>query len=292
MVRRGLVPSREAARREIDAGRVLVNGSFADKPARMVDPGHSLTLTGPPPQYVGRGGEKLAGALETFGVDPAGLRCLDAGSSTGGFTDCLLQRGAESVIAVDVGTNQLHERIRGDARVDVREQTDVRTLTPERVGPPVQLVVADLSFISLRLVLPALVPLVEADGSLILLIKPQFEAGRQEASKGRGIITDPAIWRRVLGEVLTAAADEGAGLAGLAPSPITGSAGNVEFVAWLRRGRPNMPGSDGAIDAAVELARSGSAGTGENEHVRREGQRSADGVHDGPVSGRSEAGSR
>ncbi len=254
MLRRNLVPSREAAKREIAAGRVLVDGSFADKVARMVDPAQSIVLTGPPPRFVGRGGEKLAGALERFELDPDGMRCLDAGSSTGGFTDCLLQSGAASVMAVDVGTNQLHERLRSDPRVEVREQTDVRTLTPEDVGEPFDLVVGDLSFISLTRVLPAVVPLVADGSSLVLLIKPQFEAGKREASKGRGIITDPTIWRRVIEEVLDCAAENGAGLAGIAPSPITGSAGNVEFVAWLRRGRPSIPGSEGAIENAVGSA--------------------------------------
>jgi 23S rRNA (cytidine1920-2'-O)/16S rRNA (cytidine1409-2'-O)-methyltransferase len=262
MVRRGLVPSREAARREIEAGRVLVDGAFAAKPARMVDPAQSLVLTGPPPRYVGRGGEKLEGALDRFGIDPAGLHCLDAGSSTGGFTDCLLQRQAASVVAVDVGTNQLHEKLRADDRVTVKEQTDVRSLDPSWFDRRFDLIVGDLSFISLRLVLPALIPLCAPGGSLVMLVKPQFEAGRSEASKGRGVITDPAIWSRVLAEVIAAADDLGAGLGGLAPSPITGSAGNVEFVAWLRPGCPSMPGSDGAIEVAVSdaLARSGSEG--------------------------------
>ena len=252
MVRRGVVPSREAARREIMAGRVLVDGAFADKPARMVEAAQNITLTGPPPRFVGRGGEKLAGALDAFGIDPTGYRCLDAGSSTGGFTDCLLQAGAASVLAVDVGTNQLHERLRTHPRVEVRERTDIRTLTVADLDDrPVDLVVGDLSFISLRLVLPAVVPLVGPEGSLVLLVKPQFEAGRDEASKGRGIITDPAIWRRVLSEVVDAAEAAGAGLAGIAPSPITGSAGNVEFVAWLRPGRSSMPGSEEALDAVV-----------------------------------------
>jgi 23S rRNA (cytidine1920-2'-O)/16S rRNA (cytidine1409-2'-O)-methyltransferase len=257
MVRRNLVPSRDAAKREIEAGRVLVDGSFATKAARMVDTAQSVVLSGPPPRFVGRGGEKLEGALDAFAIDPDGLHCLDAGSSTGGFTDCLLQRGAASVVAVDVGTNQLHERLRANPKVDVREQTDVRTLQPSDLDHQIDLVVGDLSFISLTLVLPAVVPLVGDGQSLLMLIKPQFEAGKQEASKGRGIITDPAIWRRVIGEVLQSAAENGAGLAGIVPSPITGSAGNVEFVAWLRRGRSSIPGSDRAIENAVGAAEAG-----------------------------------
>jgi 23S rRNA (cytidine1920-2'-O)/16S rRNA (cytidine1409-2'-O)-methyltransferase len=255
MVRRGLVTSREQARREIEAGRVLVDGSFAAKPARMVDPAQSVTIAGPRPRFVSRAGEKLAGALDRFDLNPDGLACLDAGSSTGGFTDCLLQRGAASVLAVDVGTNQLHERIRNDRRVEVREQTDVRTLSLAMFDRPFDLVVGDLSFISLKLVLPTLISLVVDDGGpLLLLVKPQFEAGRAEASKGRGVITDPAVWRRVLGEVVTFADEAGAGLAGAAPSSITGTSGNVEFVTWLRRGRPSMPGSEGVLDGVVEQA--------------------------------------
>jgi 23S rRNA (cytidine1920-2'-O)/16S rRNA (cytidine1409-2'-O)-methyltransferase len=260
LVRRRLVPSREWARREIEAGRVLVDGAFADKPARLVDAAQSVVVTGPPPRYVGRGGHKLEGALEAFGVDPAGLRCLDAGSSTGGFTDCLLQRGARSVVAVDVGTNQLHERLRADERVLVRERTDVRSVTADQVGGPVDLVVGDLSFISLRLVLPSIVALVADGGSLILLVKPQFEAGRQEAARGRGVIDDPAIWRRVLLEVIGWAGDAGAGLVGLAPSPITGASGNVEFVARLRRGAPTIPDRERVVDEAVAAAARGESG--------------------------------
>lgn len=274
MVRRKLVPSREAARREIESGRVLVDGSFAAKPARMVDPAQSVELTGPPPPYVGRGGFKLAGALDRFSIDPSNLHCLDAGSSTGGFTDCLLQRGAASVIAVDVGTNQLHERLRSDDRVDVREQTDVRSLTVDSLGRQMDLIVGDLSFISLTNVLPALVPLASDGAPLVLLVKPQFEAGRSEASKGKGIISDPAIWRRVLGEVISCAEESGAGLAGVAPSTITGSAGNVEFVTLLIRGRPSMPECDAVLDAVVAeaaLVRPGSerAAGGGDERLRQ-----------------------
>ncbi len=287
MVRRGLVSSRELARREIEAGRVLVNGSFAAKPATMVDQAHSVTLSGPPPRFVGRGAQKLEGALDEFGIDVNNLRCLDAGSSTGGFTDSLLQRGASSVLAVDVGTNQLHEKLRNDDRVDVREQTDVRSLEPETIGGPVDLVVGDLSFISLTKVLPGLIPLAANGASLVLLVKPQFEAGRQEASKGKGIITDPEIWRRVLGEVVDSATEHGAGLAGIAPSPITGSAGNVEFVAWLIRGGPNMPGSDQALDAVVATAAAllpgkGAVAAEQNREpaVKRSGRKSRQGQDD------------
>ncbi len=257
--------SREAARQEIIAGRVLVDGSFADKPARMVDPAQSVHLAGPPPKYVGRGGYKLEGALDAFDYDPAGLRCLDAGSSTGGFTDCLLQRSAASVVAVDVGTNQLHERLRRDQRVHVREQTDIRSVHVDQLGGPVDLIVSDLSFISLRLVLRAMIDLTRDDGDLLVLVKPQFEAGRQEASKGRGVISDPLIWRRVLADVVGWVEELGAGLAGLHRSSITGAEGNVEFVAWLRPGCPTMPDHESQIDEVVAGAASLAAGEAEEE---------------------------
>ncbi len=234
LVRRGLLPSREAARREIEAGKVVVGGAPATKPARLVLPGDDVRLLGPPPKFVSRAGRKLESALDGYGVDPRGLTVLDAGSSTGGFTDCLLQRGAAKVFAVDVGTHQLHEKMRVHERVDVREQTDVRSLTTEQLGGPVDLVVGDLSFISLTKVLEALVGVVVPGGSMLLLIKPQFEAGRQEAAKGRGVITDPAIWERVIAEVEAAALSHGAAMLGTMQSPITGSSGNVEFIAHFK----------------------------------------------------------
>ncbi len=236
LVRRKLVPSREAARREIEAGNVTVGGAPADKPARLVLPGDAVKLLGPKPKFVSRAGGKLEAALDHFEVDPAGLTVLDAGSSTGGFTDCLLQRKAAMVHAVDVGTNQLHERLRRSNRVEVREQTDVRTISADDLGGPVDLVVGDLSFISLKLVLPALVAAAKPGVSMLLLIKPQFEAGRQEASKGRGVISDPAIWKRVIAEVEETAMSLGADMLGVMESPVTGASGNVEFVGHFRVG--------------------------------------------------------
>ena len=192
-------------------------------------------MVGPGPRFVGRGGEKLDAAFERFAVPVAGRRALDAGASTGGFTDCLLQRGADEVVAVDVGYGQLHERLRADPRVDVRERTNVRSLDREALGGPVDLVVADLSFISLRTVLPVLVPLVEPGGDLVVLVKPQFEAGRREAARGSGVIREPEVWRRVLEEVATAAAESGADRMDEMESPLTGADGNVEFLLHLRR---------------------------------------------------------
>jgi 23S rRNA (cytidine1920-2'-O)/16S rRNA (cytidine1409-2'-O)-methyltransferase len=234
--------------------QVLVNGSFADKPARMVDPGQAIALVGEPPRFVSRAGRKLAGALDDFGIPVDGLVCLDAGSSTGGFTDCLLQRGAQRVVAVDVGTHQLHERLRANPRVDVREQTDIRKLDPQMFDALFDLIVGDLSFISLRLVIPSLMELVPAGGHLILLIKPQFEAGRQEAAKGKGIITDPDIWRRTVAEVLKVAVEHGARIRGLVPSSVRGSGGNVEFVTWLVRDSSTISGGGGDVADLIDHA--------------------------------------
>ena len=227
---------------------MTVSGTVADKPSRQVGAAEPIALLGPPPRFVSRGGEKLDAALEAFGIDVAGRRCLDAGASTGGFTDCLLQRGAREVVAVDVGFGQLHERLRADERVDSRERTNIRSLTAAAVGGPAAVTVADLSFISLRTVLPALLELTEAGGDLVLLVKPQFEAGRQEASKGRGVIRDPAVWRRVLEEVRSAALAQGASMMEAMVSPLTGADGNVEFLVRLQAG----PGAhDVDLDAVV-----------------------------------------
>ena len=228
LVRRGLVPSRQQAQEAIDAGRVLVGGAPAGKPARLVAAGEAVVVQGPGPAYVSRGGRKLEAALDGFEIDPTGLRCLDAGASTGGFTDCLLQRGAASVVAVDVGHGLLHERVRADPRVTVVERTNVRSLD---LGERFDLVTADLSFISLRTVAPALVGHAAAD--LVLLVKPQFEAGRAEASKGRGVITDPAVHERVLEEVVVAFGLLGAAKMGVMRSPVTGADGNVELLLHL-----------------------------------------------------------
>ncbi len=241
LVRRGLADTRQRARALIDEHKVRVNGAFADKAARLVDRGDSVELVGDPPRYVGRGGQKLAGALASFGIDPVGKRCLDAGASTGGFTDCLLQHGAGSVLAVDVGYGQLHERLVADPRVTNIERANVRELTAEAIGGPVDLLVADLSFISLRTVMAPLVWLCRDGADLVVLVKPQFEAGRREASRGRGVIKDPEVWRRVLEEVATSAAGEGAPAQGAAVSPIRGGDGNVEFLLHLRRGAPPIP---------------------------------------------------
>ncbi len=222
--------SRTQAVEAIESNRVLVNGTIADKASRQVDPADAIVIEGPSARFVSRGGDKLDAALDAFEIDVAALRALDAGASTGGFTDCLLQRGAVSVAAVDVGHGQLHPRIRGDERVLVLERYNVRELVPADIGGTVDIVVADLSFISLTRVIDALVSACRPEANLVLLVKPQFEAGRQEVSKGRGIITDPAIHERVVAEINAALVGRGCAVEGWSDSPITGADGNREFL--------------------------------------------------------------
>lgn len=250
-MRRGLADNRTQAGRLVEAGQVMVSGAVADKPARLVAPGEALTLAGPRPRFVGRGGEKLHAALVGFGLDVHGCAALDAGASTGGFTDCLLQAGAARVTAVDVGRGQLHERLRADPRVEVVERTDIRRFDWSR---HFAVVVADLSFISLRSVASVLVGAVEPLGSLVVLVKPQFEAGRQAVSQGRGIIRDPQIWAGALEGVITAMEQAGATTMGVMVSPLPGAEGNVEFLAWMSPAGvspPNGAGGDGCPGAAV-----------------------------------------
>jgi 23S rRNA (cytidine1920-2'-O)/16S rRNA (cytidine1409-2'-O)-methyltransferase len=220
----------------IAEGLVTVAGAVADKPARLVSVADAIVVQGPARPYVSRGGEKLAAGLDGFGITVDGLRVLDAGASTGGFTDCVLQRGAQRVIAVDVGYGQLHERLRGDERVDLRERTNIRTLDADAIGGPVDLVVADLSFISLRTVAAALLACAASGADLVLLVKPQFEAGRAEASRGRGVIRDPDVRARVLEEVGGALTELGAAIMGTMESPLKGADGNVESLLHARKG--------------------------------------------------------
>jgi 23S rRNA (cytidine1920-2'-O)/16S rRNA (cytidine1409-2'-O)-methyltransferase len=237
MVRRGLALSRSEAAHAIDARLVLVNGSIADKPARLVDPGDAVVLQGPPPRFVSRGGEKLAAALDEFDVGVTGRRVLDAGASTGGFTDCLLQYGAAHVVAVDVGHGQLHPRIRNDQRVTVLERFHVRDLTVEAIGGAVDLVVADLSFISIIRVLPRLLAVGGPGCEFVLLVKPQFEAGKAEVDRGSGVIRDPLIHQRVRDEVAAALVALECDVLGWIDSPITGAQGNREFLVHARARR-------------------------------------------------------
>lgn len=241
LVRRGLARSREHAATLIAAGRVEVHGVVARKPATGVGPDASLRVTADDdaqPDYVSRGGHKLAGALAAFGgLAVAGRRCLDAGASTGGFTDVLLRAGARQVVAVDVGYGQLAWSLRTDERVRVIDRTNVRTLTPEVVGGPVDLTVADLSFISLPLVLPALIACTAADGDIVPMVKPQFEVGRQRLGSG-GVVRDPAERAAAVRGVAEVAERLGWPARGVARSPLPGPAGNVEFFLWLRQNGP------------------------------------------------------
>lgn len=255
-MRRGLARSRAEAQQLIEAGRVTVGGAPALKPARLVAAGEAVAVGGDEPRWASRGAEKLLGALAAFPeVDPAGRTCLDAGASTGGFTDVLLHRGAAAVWAVDVGYGQLAWRLRQDPRVVVSERRNVRHLTPEDrpgdLSAPVTLVVADLSFISLRLVLPALARVSADEAEHLLLVKPQFEVGRDQVGRG-GVVRDPTAWKRALLGVARAAADHGLHPAGACVSPEPGPAGNVEFFWWLRPDGRADP--ERAADAVVAEA--------------------------------------
>jgi 23S rRNA (cytidine1920-2'-O)/16S rRNA (cytidine1409-2'-O)-methyltransferase len=232
---RGLAPSRERARALILAGHVSVDGQVVSKAGTAVGDDARVVLATPDHPYVSRGGVKLAGALDAFGVDPAGRRALDIGASTGGFTDVLLRRGAASVIALDVGHGQLDWSLRTDARVVVREGINARTLTRDAVPHAVSLVTIDVAFISLRHILPALPPFLERGADIVALVKPQFEAGRDEVGK-HGLVTDPAVHDAVIARVTDAAAACGLVRAGMSPSAITGATGNQEFFLHLTHG--------------------------------------------------------
>jgi 23S rRNA (cytidine1920-2'-O)/16S rRNA (cytidine1409-2'-O)-methyltransferase len=253
LVRRKLARSREQAAALVEAGRVQVRGTVARKVAAMIDPADPVLVTGADPatEYVSRGGHKLAGALAAFaprGLAVAGRRCLDAGASTGGFTDVLLRAGAAQVVAVDVGYGQLAWPIRTDGRVVVLERTNVRTLTAGMIGGPVGLTVADLSFISLRLVLPALAACTAPDGDLALMVKPQFEVGKERVGAG-GVVRDWRLRAEAVYDVATVAAGLGLGVAAVTASPLPGPSGNVEFFVWFRAGAP--PADRAEIDDVV-----------------------------------------
>jgi 23S rRNA (cytidine1920-2'-O)/16S rRNA (cytidine1409-2'-O)-methyltransferase len=236
LVRRGLARSREHAVTLIAEGRVAVAGTAATKPATGVEAGTPVVVRTDPdqPSWVSRGAHKLLGALDAFGIAVEGRRVLDAGASTGGFTEVLLSRGAAEVVAVDVGYGELAWSLRTDDRVKVHERTNVKTLTHEAIDGQVDLVVADLSFISLRLVLPALVACARDDAELLPMVKPQFEIGRERLGAG-GVVRDPEHRVQTVLEVARAAASLGWGTAGVVASPLPGPAGNVEFFLWLRR---------------------------------------------------------
>jgi 23S rRNA (cytidine1920-2'-O)/16S rRNA (cytidine1409-2'-O)-methyltransferase len=232
LVEQGLAPSRAKAQALILAGEVLAGDRPVEKAGDLVDEGAELRLRSAPMPYVSRGGLKLAHALDTFGVDPSGLVVLDVGASTGGFTDCVLQRGAARVHCIDVGHGQLDWKIASDARVRVHDRTNIRTAPPELLGERAALVVIDVSFISLKLVLPALPPFVQPGAPVVALVKPQFEVGRADVGKG-GIVRDEAARARALVEVRDAAVALGYQALGDTVSPITGGKGNVEFLIHL-----------------------------------------------------------
>ena len=260
LVRRGLARSREHASELIAEGRVKVSGAVASKPATGITTDVAIVVREDPdrPEYVSRGGHKLAGALAAFadhGVVVEGKRCLDAGASTGGFTDVLLRHGAREVVAVDVGYGQLAWSLQSDDRVVVHDRTNIRELTLDLVGDPVDLVVGDLSFISLELVLDPLISVTSPDGELALMVKPQFEVGKDRVGKG-GVVRDLALRAEAVTAVADAAARRGWGAVAVTTSPLPGPSGNVEFFLLLRHG----PASIGADDIAAEVQRSGALG--------------------------------
>nr|WP_222437375.1 TlyA family RNA methyltransferase [Quadrisphaera sp. RL12-1S] len=242
LVRRGLARSREHAGELVAAGRVTVGGAVASKPATQVEASAAVVVKDDADDagWASRGAHKLLGALEATGVAVEGRRCLDAGASTGGFTDVLLRAGAASVVAVDVGYGQLLWRLRNDDRVEVHDRTNVRELTAEQVAPAPSLVVADLSFISLRLVLPALVRSAAPDADLLLMVKPQFEVGRERLGSG-GVVRDPQLRASAVRDVVAAAGELGLRLHACAASPLPGPSGNVEYFVHLRGGEPLPP---------------------------------------------------
>ena len=252
LVQQNLADSREQARRLIMAGEVTVDGQMVDKPGHPVPVIATLQVKAPLP-YVSRGGVKLAAALDVFAVDVTGLVAVDVGASTGGFTDCLLQRGAAQVYAVDVGYGQLAWKLRSDLRVVVLERTNVRHLQQLPDGALADLAVIDASFIGLSLVLPAALRLLRPGGEVVALIKPQFEAGVDDVGKG-GVVRDAKVHRRVLGEIVDLAHGAGLVVAGLTVSPLRGPAGNVEFLIWLRPGPAAEIETERAIEAVLAMA--------------------------------------
>jgi len=262
LVRRGLTRSRTQARELIEAGRVRLDGEVVTKPARQMDPAQAIVLEEQPEdEYVSRGARKLAGALDALGDSAPlirGRRCLDAGASTGGFTDVLLRRGAATVVAVDVGYGQLAWSLRSDPRVEVHDRTNVRTLEPHDVAPAPELVVGDLSFISLSLVLPPLVRVARPEADFLLMVKPQFEIGRDRLGHG-GVVRDPAQHVETVETVARTALDLGLDIHAVEASPLPGPAGNVEYFLAMRAGHPDRIAPGDLHGRIVDAVRRGPA---------------------------------
>lgn len=242
----GLAESREKAKALIMAGSVYVDGQKQTKPGAAVAPDAAVEVRGAKLPYVSRGGLKLEKALNVFGIDPKDFVCVDCGASTGGFTDCLLQRGAKHVYAVDVGYGQLAWSLRSDDRVTVMERTNARNLSPDMFPERMDMAVMDMSFISLRLVLPAVRSLLTDDGQVVCLVKPQFEAGRDKVGK-KGVVRDPEVHREVLEDFVAAAGGLGFAVAGLDYSPVRGPEGNIEYLAWLKTAGENADVDCGGV---------------------------------------------
>ena len=232
LVEQGYADNRTKAQAVIMSGLVYVNGQKADKPGISYEESVSLEVRGAACPYVSRGGLKLEKALRDFGVDPTGYVCSDSGASTGGFTDCLLQQGASKVFAIDVGYGQLDYKIRNDPRVVVMERTNVRYVTPEQLGEPLDLSVIDVSFISLKIVLPVIKTFLKPTGQVLCLIKPQFEAGKDKVGK-KGVVRDPQVHKEVLDNFVSLAQENGFRILGLTFSPVKGPEGNIEFLSHL-----------------------------------------------------------
>lgn len=275
LVRRHLATSRSHASQIITAGRVSVDGRVISKPASQIDPAQAITVVkSSQVEYASRGGYKLAGVLDILGKDApeiAGKRCLDAGASTGGFTDVLLRRGASSVVAVDVGYGQLRWELQQDGRVEVHDRTNIRYLDPQEIGEPAQLIVGDLSFISLKLVIPALVSASTLDAEYLLMVKPQFEVGREKLGAG-GVVRDLEDHFRTVMGVILSAAENGLGLKMVAASPLPGPSGNVEYFIYLGRGVP-MPNNlkiKDMVKAAIAAGPAAKPGNNLDEQVKEE----------------------
>ena len=251
LVERGLATSREKAKAMIMAGEVLVDNEREDKAGSMFPEEVEIVLKGKPLPYVSRGGLKLEKAMKNFDLTLDGKVCMDVGASTGGFTDCLLRRGAEKVYSIDVGYGQLAWSLRNDARVISMERTNVRYITAEQIPEPLDLAVMDLSFISVKLILPAVCPLLKDDAEVVCLIKPQFEAGREEVGK-KGVVRDPKVHLEVLESFLAFVPGAGYTVMGLDYSPIKGPEGNIEYLGYLRKGSHDAP----QLDPAAVVAQS------------------------------------